>query len=53
MGNSFSQKFMLMIFAGFVAAGILYIFRHVVNQAMWESGDGWHESMRKTPAQRR
>ena len=53
MSNSFAQKFMLMVFAGMVAAGVLYIFRHVVQQAMWETGDGWYESMKKTPAQTR
>jgi hypothetical protein len=53
MSNSFSQKFMLMVFAGFMAAGMLYVFRHVVQQAMWESGDGWYESLKKTPAQKR
>jgi hypothetical protein len=53
MGNTFSQKFMLVVAAGFMAAGMLYLFRHVVQQAMWESGDGWHESLKKTPAQKR
>jgi hypothetical protein len=49
MGNSFLQKFVLMIAAGFVAAGMIYVFRHVVQQAIWESGEGWQENLRQRP----
>lgn len=53
MGHSFLQKLMLMIVAGFAAAVLLYLFRHVVNQALWESSDeGWRESRRPKATQR-
>ena len=50
MGNSFLQKFMLMVVAGLVAAGMIYLFRHIVQQAIWESGEGWQETLHKRPA---
>lgn len=50
MGNTFLQKLMLTIAIGFVAAGMVYLFRHVVEQAFWESGEGWQESLHKKPA---
>ena len=53
MGNSFLQKFMLMIAAGFVAACMIYLFRHIVQQAIWESGEGWQESLHQKPAGRK
>ena len=53
MGHSFLQKLMLMIAAGFAAAVLLYLFRHVVNQALWESSDeGWRESTRPNATRR-
>jgi len=53
MGHSFFQKLMLMIAAGFAAACMLYLFRHVVNQALWESSDeGWKASRRPNATQR-
>jgi hypothetical protein len=54
MGHTFLQKLMLMIVAGFAAASMLYIYRHVVHQALWESSDaGWKESLRPKATQKR
>ena len=46
MSNTFSQKFLLMVAAGFAAACLLWVFRHIVEQAMWETSDaGWKEGL--------
>lgn len=35
-----------MIFAGFVAACLLWGFRHIIQQALWETSDaGWKQSL--------
>jgi len=47
MQHTFFQKFLLMILAGFAAACMLWMFRHFVRQAFWESGEGWKESLYK------
>ncbi len=45
---------MMSAFAGFAAACLLWMFRHFVQQAFWESGEGWKESMKgKTSEQAR
>ena len=50
MSHTFLQKLMLMIIAGFLAAGVLYVYRHVVHQAIWETSDeGYRESLRNKP----
>lgn len=51
MGNSFLQKFVLMVIAGLAAACLIYLFRHIVEQAYYETGPGWRESMK--PKQQR
>lgn len=43
--STFSQKLMMAIIAGFAAACLLYAFRHIVQQAFWESGEGWKKSL--------
>jgi hypothetical protein len=50
--QTFFQKFFLMIFAGLIAAGIFWVFRHVVQRAAYESGEGWRE-MYVTPTPQR
>jgi hypothetical protein len=46
MNATFSQKFLLMIAAGFAAACLFWVFRHIVQQALWETSDaGWKESL--------
>jgi hypothetical protein len=49
MQNSFFQKLLMTMLAGFVAAGLHYLFRHVINQAIYESGEGWKEIYISTP----
>lgn len=51
--QTFFQKLMLMIIAGFAAACLLWVFRHIVQRAFWESGEGWKESLYGTPAPKR
>jgi hypothetical protein len=51
MSSTFSQKFLLMIAAGFAAACLLWAFRHIVQQALWETSDaGWKQSLYQKPA---
>ena len=47
--QTFLQKFILMLLSGFAAACLLYVARHVVYQAFWETGEGWKESLKATP----
>lgn len=48
MSNTFSHKFLLMIAAGFAAACLFWVFRHFVEQALWETSDaGYQESLRQ------
>ena len=42
---------MLMVMAGFAAACMIYLFRHIVERAYYETGPGWKESL-KPKAQR-
>jgi hypothetical protein len=47
MRDSFTHKFLLTIFAAFVAAGLLYFYRHVVVSAIHSTSDaGWLEEDR-------
>lgn len=46
MASTFTHKLILMIFAGFVAACLLWGFRHIIQQALWETSDaGWKQSL--------
>jgi len=47
--QTFTQKFLLMIVSGFVAACLLWGLRHIVRQAFWETGEGWKESLYEKP----
>ena len=48
MSSTFTHKFLLMIMAGFVAACLLWMFRHVIQQALWETSDaGWKQSLHR------
>jgi hypothetical protein len=44
MANSFTQRFLMTMMAGFAAACMLFFYRHVVAQAIWETGVGWRDS---------
>lgn len=46
MSNTFTHKLLMMIAMGFAAACILWVFRHFVEQALWETSDaGWKQSL--------
>ncbi len=50
--QSFMQKFMLMVISGFAAACLVWVFRHIVQQAFWETGEGWKESLYSKPGEK-
>jgi hypothetical protein len=51
--QTFIQKVFLTILAGFAAACILYLFRHIVREAIWENSEGWKESLYKSTPTRK
>lgn len=52
--STFTQKFLMMILLGFFAACLIYFYRHIVQQAFYESNEGWKKSLYdSTPAPRR
>ena len=46
LGDSFTHKFLMTLACGFAAACMLFLFRHIVQQAFYESGEGWKSSMK-------
>jgi hypothetical protein len=52
--QTFFQKVFLTIMSGFAAACLLYLFRHIVSEAIWENSAGWKESLyqKSTPARK-
>ena len=50
--HSFLQKLISVVLAGLVAAGVLYLYRHIVQRAFYESNEGWREVFKPTPAHR-
>jgi hypothetical protein len=50
--QTFMQKVWSVILAGFAAACLLWLFRHIVEQAFYESGEGWKDMYQSTPAQK-
>lgn len=48
MTHTFTQKFLLAVFAGLVAASLFWVFRHVIERALYESSDeGYRETLRQ------
>jgi len=45
MTNTFTHKLIMTAMAGFAAACLLYAFRHIVQQAFYESNEGWKNSL--------
>jgi hypothetical protein len=45
--NTFFQKLLICMFSGLAAAGALWVFRHVVHQALWEMSDDGVKVMKK------
>jgi hypothetical protein len=52
MENTFLQKLLLTIFAGFIAACLLWGFRHIVQRAYYESNEGWRDMFHSTPSKK-
>lgn len=53
--QTFMQKVLSVIISGFLAACLLWVLRHFVEQALWESGEGWnqmYQSNQSTPGRR-
>jgi hypothetical protein len=50
--QTFMQKFWSVVIAGFFAACLLWLFRHIVEQAFWESNEGWKDMYKSTPGQK-
>lgn len=52
--STFTQKFLMMIFAGFAAACLFWAFRHIVQEAFYEtSNEGWKQSLKGSTAEKR
>lgn len=51
--QTFTQKLLSTIVAGFFAACLLWVFRHFVEQAFWESGEGWKDMYKGSPQTQR
>ena len=48
MSSTFTHKLLLMILAGFAAACLFWVFRHIVQEALFESSDaGWKQSLQR------
>ncbi|HEY3901063.1 MAG TPA: hypothetical protein VGM54_20795 [Chthoniobacter sp.] len=43
----------MMIIAGFFAACLFWAFRHIIQEAFYESGEGWKDSLHGSTAERR
>jgi hypothetical protein len=52
MANSFVQKLIMVVTAGFAAACLLWGFRHIVQRGLHETGEGWSEMFEKRPARK-
>ena len=50
MQNSFTQRFIMSVMAGFAAASLLWMYRHFVEQARYEMNEGWRDSLQAAPA---
>lgn len=52
--STFTQKFLMMIACGFAAACMFWVFRHIVQEAFYESSnEGWRDSLKGSTAERR
>ena len=45
MQHPFQHKLLMTAMAGLAAACLLYAFRHIVQQAFYESNEGWKTSL--------
>lgn len=51
MQNTFTHKILMSMVSGFGAACLFWVFRHIVQEAFWESGEGWKESLHGSTAE--
>jgi hypothetical protein len=52
--QTFTQKFLLMVIAGFAAACLFWVFRHIVQEAFYESSNaGWKDSLHGSTSESR
>lgn len=51
MQSTFTHKILMCMVSGFAAASMLWVFRHFVQQAFWESGEGWKDSLSASSAE--
>ncbi len=47
MRESFLRKVLSTVFMGFAAACLMWVFRHVVAQSLYETGEGWRDMFHK------
>ena len=48
MSSTFTHKFLMMIAAGFAAACLFWMFRHIIQEALFETSDaGWKQSLHR------
>jgi hypothetical protein len=52
MQSTFTHKVLMCMISGFAAASLFWVFRHFVQQAFWESGEGWKDSLSVSSAER-
>jgi hypothetical protein len=50
--GTFTQKLLMAIIAGFAAACLLWVMRHIVERAFYESNEGWKDMYKATPARK-
>jgi len=54
VSSTFTHKFIMMVLAGFAAACLLWGFRHIVQEAFYESSnEGWKDSLHGGTAEKR
>jgi hypothetical protein len=53
MQHTFFQKALMVVFAGAAAAGLLWLYQHVVERSRYELNEGWRDTFKPTPAPRR
>ena len=52
--STFTQKFIMMLMAGFAAACLFWAFRHIVQEAFYaSSNEGWRDSLHGSTAEQR
>jgi len=51
--GTFTHKFLMMMFAGLAAACLFWAFRHIIQEAFYEtSNEGWRDSLKGGTAEK-